>query len=58
MGTSGSTCTESVHSAALRCDIDGQSETLAAWHALHQGKAKQTILERHEYSTIRCMVCC
>ena len=43
------------------CNIDGPSDRkreLATWHALHQGKAKETILERREYGTMRCMVCC
>ena len=31
---------------------------LATWHAPHQGKAKETILERREYGTIRCKVFC
>ena len=59
MGTSGSTCTLITASAALNTlNIDGRTEMLATWHALHQVKAKETILERREYSTIRCMVCC
>ena len=63
MGTSGSTCTLITASTALNtltasCNIDGRTEMLATWHALHQVKAKETILEQREYSTIRCMVCC
>ena len=69
MGTSGSTCTLITASAALNTltaavyDIAAtltvrRNRELATWHALHQGKEKETILERREYGTMRCMMCC
>ena len=55
MGTSGSTCTLITASATVAVR---RKRELATWHALHQSKAKETILERREYGTMRCMVCC
>ena len=73
MGTSGCKCTLITASAVLT-SLTAATLTVRrkcyvvvvtvsrwlyhTWHALHQGKAKQTILEWHEYSTIKCMVCC
>ena len=63
MGMSGSTCTLITASTALntltavRLTVRRPEETLATWHALHQGKAQQTILERRiQHDQVVC--CC